>query len=289
MKALNFPLKVFSLSGSDATRFLHGMLSCDIKKLSSVEGACSRFVFLEPNGRLLNEGYVLSVSAQSYLIFIATEQASEFFKKLDHFLITDDVRIEEISKYQEFALVLEGTAPSKESLITSLSSENGAKIFQAKMSDEELLLPLANFGPYGSILASKKSLQNVAWISDEEFLKWRVENAVVMWGKDYFAGQLCVEFPLQDAISLNKGCYIGQEVVAKATVRGKPPHNTVLLSQVPECEKGAGVLEESGTVVGKLLSRYGNQSLAWLRRPAVESEAPLFVEKQRVHIEKVLS
>jgi len=289
MKAIKFPLKVYSIAGSDSTRFLHGMLSCDIKKLSTVEGACSRFLFLEPNGRLFSEGYVLSLSAQSYLIFMSPGQTPEFFKKLDHFLIADDVRVEEFSQYQNFALLLEGTVPSKESEITSLSSEFGAKMFQTKTTDGGLILPLANFGPYGRIRASTESIENVEWISDEEFHQWRVENAIAMWGKDYFAGQLCVEFPLQDAISLNKGCYIGQEVVAKATVRGKPPHNTVRLLQVPECEENAEVLDEAGTVVGKLLSRCGSQSLAWLRRPVVEAESPIFVNKQKVLIEKVLS
>ena len=48
----------------------------------------------------------------------------------------------------------------------------------------------------------------------------RVEAGIVRYGVDVDASTLLLEAPLSAAYSLNKGCYLGQEVVARITYRG---------------------------------------------------------------------
>ena len=83
----------------------------------------------------------------------------------------------------------------------------------------------------------------------------RVEAGVVRYGIDVDASTLLLEAPLTDAYSLTKGCYVGQEVVARITYRGHVNRQIVgfrfLGARVPAA--GAPVLVE-GKEVGRITS-----------------------------------
>jgi folate-binding protein YgfZ len=57
-------------------------------------------------------------------------------------------------------------------------------------------------------------------LSDEEAEVYRVEAGTPRYGVDMDEERLILEAHLEDAISMTKGCYLGQEVVARATSRG---------------------------------------------------------------------
>jgi folate-binding protein YgfZ len=83
----------------------------------------------------------------------------------------------------------------------------------------------------------------------------RVEAGVVRYGADVDAGMLLLEAPLPDAFSLSKGCYLGQEVVARITYRGHVNRKIVGLRfddrRVPS--SGATVTVE-GREIGRVTS-----------------------------------
>jgi folate-binding protein YgfZ len=90
----------------------------------------------------------------------------------------------------------------------------------------------------------------------------RVEAGVVRYGVDVDAGTLLLEAPLPDSYSLSKGCYLGQEVVARITYRGHVNRKIVGFrfadARVPAA--GAPVLVE-GKEVGRITSAVRSPAL----------------------------
>jgi aminomethyltransferase len=83
----------------------------------------------------------------------------------------------------------------------------------------------------------------------------RVEAGIVRYGVDVDASTLLLEAPLAESYSLTKGCYLGQEVVARVTYRGHVNRKIVGFrfadARVPRA--GAPVLVE-GKAVGRITS-----------------------------------
>ena len=83
----------------------------------------------------------------------------------------------------------------------------------------------------------------------------RVEAGIVRYGGDVDASTLLLEAPLPESYSLNKGCYLGQEVIARITYRGHVNRQIVGFrftdARVPPA--GAPVLVE-GKEVGRITS-----------------------------------
>jgi tRNA-modifying protein YgfZ len=63
-------------------------------------------------------------------------------------------------------------------------------------------------------------------VSEEEFTKWRVQNNITIQGKDY--DREMVLNVSEDLVSFEKGCYLGQEIVAKVKYKSKPPKKLIV-------------------------------------------------------------
>ncbi len=93
---------------------------------------------------------------------------------------------------------------------------------------------------------------------------------VARFGADVDGSRLPMEAGLtRDAISFTKGCYIGQEVVLRATARGRLQRGLVQLLLPPGAGPGTP-LSAGGAEVGRVTSAAetpdGRMGLGWLRR-----------------------
>lgn len=75
----------------------------------------------------------------------------------------------------------------------------------------------------GQLVLTEKKLGNT--ISEDAFLLFRLENNIPLHGIDY-ANEMVLNVN-KDFVSFNKGCYLGQEVVARVHYLGKPPKKLV--------------------------------------------------------------
>jgi folate-binding protein YgfZ len=103
----------------------------------------------------------------------------------------------------------------------------------------------------------------------------RIESGRPQWGADMDDSTLPQEANLDElgAISYTKGCYIGQETVARVHFRGHVNRTLRRLRFVtrPAPLKGAELVDETGKVIGDLRSvalspRYGGVALGMVRR-----------------------
>jgi folate-binding protein YgfZ len=109
-----------------------------------------------------------------------------------------------------------------------------------------------------------------ASLDDADLEALRIAGGVARWGADMDGSRLPMEAGLTaDAVSFTKGCYLGQEVVVRATARGQIQRGLVLL-RLPDAAGPGSPLAAAGAEVGLVTSAAttpeGRLGLAYLRR-----------------------
>ncbi len=218
------------LSGADAREFLHRLLANEVLPLAANEG--NRNLLLSAKGKVRFD-FQLSVDADgAYVLSTAPGDAEPLASALDMYVFTEDVTIENLSSnYAPLLLLgpdaaqvlhaaLQVTAPS--ALYSTVRTEcEGAALTVTKLTvfgQEALRL---NVGPseapaLWSKLAAAGALPTGRIVSDIV----RVEALAALAHEDITEEIYPQEARLEDAFSLSKGCYIGQEVVAKIDTYG---------------------------------------------------------------------
>ena len=101
--------------------------------------------------------------------------------------------------------------------------------------------------------------------SEDELEKLRVERGMARWGRDMTAKTLPPEAGLDEvAVHYDKGCYVGQEAMAKIRFRGKVNRKLRRLQGDSPLEVGAEVKLDDAKV-GIVTSAAGNTALAPVR------------------------
>ncbi len=252
-------------TGRDRAAFLHGMLSNDIKGLTPGQGCPA--AFLDAHGKLvallavhcLADRLVLELDRQLVATTLAT---------LDRFLISERVEFEDVSDGQGI-LTLSG--PAARTTVEKLAEQALPDLRPAHHAridvDGEVLVVVRSeeTGEEGYDLWASPGALPLLWeravaagaqpVGREAWNVLRVEAGVVWHGVDVDASTLIMEAPLEHAYSLTKGCYIGQEVVARVSYRGhvnrKIAGFAFLDARLPA--PGAAVLAD-GKEVGRITS-----------------------------------
>jgi folate-binding protein YgfZ len=120
----------------------------------------------------------------------------------------------------------------------------------------------------------------------------RIEAGIPLYGRDMTAETLPVEANLDAALSYTKGCYIGQEVIARIEARGHVNRKLagLLLRGETLPEPGAQIVSpqrEVGWVTSATYSpaRQQNIALGYVRREALAPGTPLVVHTQGITLD----
>jgi aminomethyltransferase len=172
------------VTGEDRVRWMNGMVTNNIRDLKPNEGNYN-FV-LSPQGRIQGDMYIYQ---RGEYLLIDTEQSQReaLLKLLDHFIIMDDVELQEVTRMV-----------SDEFLTYELwmSPQTAPKVWDALVS--------AGAKPVGY----------------EALEKFRVFAGVPKYGQDIREKDLPQETEQTHALHFAKGCYIGQEIVERIRSRG---------------------------------------------------------------------
>jgi tRNA-modifying protein YgfZ len=102
-------------------------------------------------------------------------------------------------------------------------------------------------------------------VGDEEFERWRIEAGIPQWGREIDDRILPAEAGLDDThISFTKGCYPGQEPIARQRYRGKVNRKLRVLELDGDAPAGTELLRE-GKIVGRITSSVPGLALGYVR------------------------
>jgi len=240
------------VTGKDRVTWLNGLLTCDI--VNREPDAAVYGLVVGRNGRVLADAAVV-FDEESSRIFVATPMAvlDATRAHLDRYLVMEDAEVVPGGdRYEVWAL----HGPQSQN---ALQAARSAGVLGG-MVDWTGLGGALLFAPTNAERAVREILQSVAQIgtvSGWEAL--RLERAIPSFGVDFDDKTYPQEAALEKtAVSFQKGCYLGQEVVCMLEMRGHVKRRLVPLVLAAECEQppagGTIVMSEEGAPVGEVTS-----------------------------------
>jgi folate-binding protein YgfZ len=255
------PRTLLHAGGPDAADFLHRMLTQEVRALPP--GGAAHFALLTVKGHLVGEGQLLLVD-DGVLLDLDPAAAGQLRAQLEKMIIMDDVTVTDRSEgWRVLPLLGPGAAAAAAAVGGELSRwVNGRR----GVPGVDLLVPADRLEPVRGALSAAGAVALEA--SDLEAL--RIAGGVGRWGAELDGTRLPMEAGLvADAVSFTKGCYLGQEVVVRATSRGQIQRGLVLL-KLPDGAGPGSRLGAAGVEVGAVTSAAstpdGRLGLGYLKR-----------------------
>ena len=259
---------ILELQGDDRTRFLNGMVTNDIKALLPGQGCHA--VFLSPQGRMIADLKILCF-AERFLLIGEPAVKDTLGSTLRKYIIGDRSRLLDRSgelglfslqgpKSRQVISMLLGEAPALRSLydhvevVAHTATFEVCRIGRTPAGGFDLVIPYEHLSEIWALLLENGREYGLRPVGFSSYNIRRVESGIPLFGIDMNDQILPLEAGMEkDAISYTKGCYIGQESVARITYRG---HVNRKLSGL-RLDNGEGIL--AGDKVLK-----GDQEVGWI-------------------------
>jgi hypothetical protein len=244
---------VLRVAGEDARAFLHAQLTNDIANLpadrAALAGWCSA------KGRLL-ASFLVIPTEQGFLLQIARDLAPAIAKRLSMFVLRSKVKVtDETPLYSQFGVwgALAGPHASAEPF--TVSTADGVIAVRVGESRLLVLAPEAF-----AIETHGAEVPEERWTLEEI----RAGHPLIMAAtQDQFVPQM-VNYEKIGAVNFQKGCYPGQEIVARAQYRGQVKRRMQLLRAPAGVAPLPGQEYEGGTVVDAAPATEGTEMLVVL-------------------------
>jgi tRNA-modifying protein YgfZ len=277
-----------ALTGGGAKEFLQGQVSNDTLSLASGNGCYA--AFLTPKGKMLGDLRILDTGSE---LLLDTERLAlqELFNMIRRFSLGYDVQLHK--RTLESGLVsLLGPESDRLSGVAALPAVEHAHLMttldgiDVRAVRTDAGIDLICESATTDELTGALSARGVERISDATDECVRVERGRPRYGIDLDDSVIPQEAGLNDrAVSFQKGCYVGQETVARLFYRGKPNRQLRGL-RLSEPASPGSELVFGERVVGRLSSvaaspRFGQIGLALVRREAPPG-SDVLVGDQRV-------
>lgn len=244
-------------TGEDRVRFLNGMLTADVAKQKPASAIPA--LQLDRKGHVLAELWVLT-EADALLLDVAPGLEAELTAVLEKHIIADDVALTSLSAElgqigiegpgaRASALAIGLVAPAPGTLErVSFAGESILVVGGGSLGDEGLRVIASR--AYGPKLRDALALPELAADAVEVL---RIEAAIPALGSDVTPRNFPQEARLERAFSLSKGCYVGQEIVARIASRGAVNRLLVKLRTRELVAPGAEI-RVGDTAVGQVTS-----------------------------------
>lgn len=218
------------LTGADRTRFLHGQVTNDVKKLRVGEGCYSAITTAK--GKMQADLNILALQDE-LLLDIEPGLAKTVTQRLEKFIVADDVQVVDASGHYGLlsvqgaksdnaihALGLFPKLPAKQLDSCKISDATFGEVYLVNNSrfpgtnEFELFVPSHALGAVADKLIAAASSVGGRACGWESFEIARIESGIPRFGVDMDETNIPIECGIESrAISYTKGCYIGQEVL----------------------------------------------------------------------------
>ena len=270
---------LIAVRGDDRAGFLQGLLTNDVEALADGDGCYA--AWLTPQGRMIADLDVLHVG-DALLLDVDGGAAEPLLARLDALVFMDDVRLADLSRewashgvhgpaaarlLEEVTGVPSGALPPNRGCAVTVA---GAAVRVARtdalgIPGFHLFCERARSGAVRAALAAA----GAAAVEAQATEAVRIESGRPRFGADMDAETIPLEAGIEDrAISIDKGCYVGQEVVIRILHRGQGRVARRLVGLTLGSEPGAAV-PPPGTVIRHGDAEVGRVTSA-VRSPALD-------------------
>ncbi|MFG6666535.1 YgfZ/GcvT domain-containing protein [Halomonas sp. HNIBRBA4712] len=282
-------LSALDIKGEHAEKFLQGQTSAQVSLANATFAPLT--CFCTPKGRVIANGQLMKVAEQHYRLLLSTTLAEKLAGHLKKFAVFYQVTLE---VRDDIALV--GAGPARAAELTQAAGltlpENA--YLQANGNDA-LALRLPGEPRYlfclpsetNELAAPSQALENAWRLAD-------IKSGVAILDEaqeDHFLPQM-INWEALGGISFKKGCYTGQEVVARAHFRGQVKKRLVRASASASALPAAGdsLCDENGKSLGEVvMSAFSGEGqlelLAVVATKAIDTPLALYLGEAPVTLE----
>ena len=271
------------LTGLDAKSFLQGVGTQDVTPMSTARAEPT--LFLTERGRPLALAWALLDQGAGATLFVEPGGRAALLPHLERLRVMEEVEFGGPNGMPRlYAVAGEGREKTARDWAAAIP---GADVVPADPMTFLLLPPGAERpGSVATLLASATQPASAE--------AWRVEQGLPRAGVDFDLDRIATELSMPEAISMTKGCFVGQEVVARTSNRGAIRRRRVGFRYVAGADAGtipsrseillAGGAERRavGFVTSAVVDPATGRGLGmgYLSTEIDDAEAPLTLEKE---------
>ena len=227
---------LIEIYGADSERFINAQTTSDVKALKPYQW--------QPSALLDRKAHVVAYfnlyrKNSSYRIIAEESQVATILEHLDKYIFADKVELLNLSSGKMLALI---GSDARSIINDNLSQKNPAlcerdlidgdlwginvHIFRAPLSSREAFLIYCAGDQFETLqekLLPALKQYGAKKLSADQVLIERIEAGLPQFATDFSSENLIIELGLEDkAISYTKGCFQGQEVLARVKGHGSP-------------------------------------------------------------------
>lgn len=265
------------VSGSEATMFLNGLITNDVKNLA--QNRWMPAVFPTVQGRLIGVVRVIRGAEPGFLIDTETASHDAVLKTISRFTLAGDFKVADLTSETALLTVQGNQAAEIVEKVTGVSDlpengvaeKDGMTIVRATHTGEDGFDIIIDSSRKAEL---KQALETAGAqpVGADTFEILRVEAGIARFGQDMDETNVVPETNLDDAVSFTKGCYVGQEIIVRIKHRGHPAKKLTSLrfETDQQVEPGAVILSKENQEIGRVTSavvspRLGSIGLGYVR------------------------
>lgn len=289
------------MAGEDRHRFLNGLTSGEVNALAPGE---SRYTFLtNGQGRVLADVRVLALEDRLWLE-LPPGRTQVVRDHLSMYVVADRVEIFSLQDLLPLTLVGPRAATCLEDLGVDLPAPQShgrrlvlgteVQIERAQRDGSEWLTLWVSSGIAAQVwseLLEKGATSGLVAVGLKALECLRIEAGTGRWGHDFDGENVPQETGLLEvAVDFDKGCYLGQEIVARIHYRGKPKRVLVAVDLGDVAVSEGAAITVDGSPVGVVTSvAWSARESSWLGlanilREVLDDGADLSVDGRRLEL-----
>lgn len=276
MSALQFTLlshrSVIAVGGDDRVEFLQGLISNDTTKVAP--GKAVWAALLTPQGRFLNDMFVVDGGDGTLLLETERERAPALAKKLTLYKLRSKVAVEDRNAALDVAVVF-GAGADK-----ALPIGGTISFVDPRLAGLGVRV-LAPAGQAAALLAARGFVETPV----DAYEALRLEAGVPDGSRDLRVEKaLLLEsgFDELNGVDWKKGCYMGQELTARTKYRGLVKKRLFPIEVDGALPAPGTTVHLDGEEVGELRSGSGRRALALLQTEAARGAGALTADGVRI-------
>ncbi|MEX0323133.1 MAG: folate-binding protein YgfZ [Puniceicoccaceae bacterium] len=282
------PAAVLRFTGEDHFDFLQGQGTADLRGQA---GSCHYSLWLDFKGRILADSFLLRESDEAILLVSYGSASEQLLAKFERHIIADDVEIEDLTgQFQLLSFPDASTAGpflSEHSLAVPAEGQfamdgSARYCFHGRRLGRETI---------DLLVPGLETVDLASSMSDEAADSLRMRDAIPLIPEDCeVASANPLELNIMSALSFDKGCYLGQEVVARVHRLGR---TTRRLVRIETAEEGTEplptklILEDDQTVTLSSISELNGRQVGFAMVKRKVEDGPVTAGGQPLLIQSV--
>jgi folate-binding protein YgfZ len=267
-------LAVLTVSGKDAAKLLQGQITCNIQDITATRSSLG--AICNPKGRVIAV-FVMVQADERFLLVLPVAQLEAVKNQLSRYVLRADVSLVDSSEN----LCLLGRWQASEQAASALLATSRNGIISINFSGRDLLIakPEQAMALWAELVGQAYQSKSPAHWQYADIL------AGIPWlcpasAEEYIPQMLNLD--RLGAISFTKGCYTGQEIIARTHYLGKAKRAMFLGECVTaHCPDANTEILDANTdqAIGQVLATHNNQNICHLLMVLQESETGVYEPK----------